>query len=82
MKPQDLPAYKNNQYYNLGTDREKAQSGLDYINSFTPVLNMTIWQDGLKEGVNGCYYIDRIPDCGLLRLLNLAASRGQTLFIL
>jgi len=66
MNIQDLPEYNNKQYYNLGTDRAKAQAGLDYINSFCPVLNMTIWQEELKEGVNGCFYIDRIPTCRLI----------------
>ena len=70
MNIQDLPQYKQGQHYNLGTDREKAQAGLDYINSFCPVLNMIIWQDELKEGVNGCYYIDRIPYSRLVEAID------------
>lgn len=66
MNIQDLPAYKNNQYYNLGTDREKAQSGLDYINSFCPVLNMERWAEKLSECLDGYYRIPRIPTCRLI----------------
>lgn len=75
MNIQDLPQYKQGQYYNLGSDREKAQSGLDYINSFCPVLNMQNWQLALKEGVNGCYYVSRIPTC---RLVEAIESGGFT----
>jgi len=75
MHIQDLPEYNNKQYYNLGTDRQKAQAGIDYINSFCPVLNMDIWQEELKEGVNGCFYIDRIPGS---RLAEAVVSGGFT----
>ncbi len=75
MNIQDLPEYNNKQYYNLGTDRQKAQAGIDYINSFCPVLNMDNWQETLTEDVNGCFYVSRVPGC---RLVEAIESGGFT----
>jgi hypothetical protein len=66
MNIQYLPEYKDGQYYNLGADRDKAQDGLDMINSFMPVLNMTLWEDSLTECPDGYYRIPRIPTCRLV----------------
>lgn len=73
MNIQDIPEYTDGQYYNLGTDITKAQAGLDYINSFMPVLNMDMWAESLIECLDGCYRVSRIPTCRL----SDAVSKGS-----
>ncbi len=54
------------EYYNLGSDKAKAQEALDYINSYMPVLNMVVWVEKLTECADGNYRIERVPQCRLI----------------
>jgi hypothetical protein len=78
MNIQDLPAYKNNQYYNLGSDLATAQAGLDVIESFTPCLNMQRWCSGLSECLDGYYRVPRIPTVRLNDILSQGLISQQT----
>lgn len=73
MNIQDLPPYQQGQYYNLGTDRVKAQAGLDYINKFCPLLNMERWAERLTYCLDGNYRVERIPTCRLIEAIGSGA---------